>query len=307
MRLASVSAPSQHAETTGTVCGRTSTRRPTGLPVEAAGRRYAAQVAPPRPRRGLAGAPRLRSTGPRFAGLLVVAAVALSSCGSATGEATAPPVTEDPTTTTTTTVERRFLVPGPEAGTLRAHVPAVEPTPTDIEVLLFGDSVALLLADDLAAVLDEPLTVDAIDCRRLDAGFQGPCGGVPTGEVVASGLDDLRTAAAELQSPEDTVAVIVVANNAALAPEDLVDAMDALDGVPRVWWVTARVGGRAWQDPNNRLLGELAERDPRAGVIDWFAASEGTDSLADNVHPHDAGQAQLADLVADHVHCDCTP
>ena len=41
--------------------------------------------------------------------------------------------------------------------------------------------IKVLVADDLAASLDAPLVVDAVDCRRLDRGFEGPCGGVPAG------------------------------------------------------------------------------------------------------------------------------
>lgn len=201
-------------------------------------------------------------------------------------------------------------VPEPVAGALRAGVPAPdEPRPGDIEheVLLYGDSVALLVADDLAAGLDAPLVVDAVDCRRLDRGFTGPCGGVPAGVAVSSGVDGLTPAAAMLDDPTTAAAVVVIANNAAVEASDLADAMAALGPLPRVWWVTARVDGRGWQDPNNQLLIDLAGHDPRAGVIDWFAASDGQGWLADNVHPGDEGQAALADLIAAHLRCDCTP
>lgn len=201
-------------------------------------------------------------------------------------------------------------VPDPVAGALRADVPAPDhrrPGDTEHEVLLYGDSVALLVADDLAAGLDAPLVVDVVDCRRLDRGFTGPCGGVPAGVAVSSGLAGLTPAAAMLDDPTTAAAVVVIANNAAVDAGDLADAMTALDPLPRVWWVTARVDGRGWQDPNNQLLADLAGRDPRAGVIDWFTASDGQDWLVDNVHPGDEGQAALADLIAAHLRCDCTP
>lgn len=201
-------------------------------------------------------------------------------------------------------------VPEPVGGALRVDVPAPdEPRPADLEheVLLYGDSVALLVADDLAAELDSPLVVDAVDCRRLDRGFTGPCGGVPDDVDVASGVAGLTPAAAMLDEPTTATAVVVIANNAAVAASDLEDAMAALGALPRVWWVTARVDGRGWQDPNNQLLADLAARDPRAGVIDWFRASDEQGWLVDNVHPSDEGQAAMADLIAAHVRCDCTP
>jgi len=257
----------------------------------------------------VAAPPSRRGPGRRSAGVLpllwaVLTAGLVASCATA-AEVAAP---EGPTATTTTTSVRR--VPAAVDGSLRAEVPALEEAGPDAvphEVLLYGDSVALLIADDLAAELDAPLVVDAVDCRRLDVGFRGPCGGVPAGTEVASGLDDLAPATELVDDPATAAAVVVIANNAALQADDLTRAMDALGPLARVWWVTTRVDGRAWQDPNNQLLVELADRDPRAGVIDWFAASEGQDWLVDIVHPGDEGQAALAELVAAHVRCDCTP
>lgn len=238
-----------------------------------------------------------------YRALLTVLAVGLAACSSG-AEVAAPEtvVTAPPTTVRT--------VPAAVGGTLRADVPPPDdprPGALEHEVLLYGDSVALLIADDLAADLDAPLVIDAVDCRRLDRGFRGPCGGVPDGDEVASGLAGLGPAAAMLDDPATAVAVVVIANNAAIEAADLDAAMAALGALPRVWWVTTRVEGRGWQDPNNQLLADLAARDPRADVIDWFAASEGQGWLVDNVHPGDEGQAALADLVAAHLRCDCTP
>lgn len=230
-------------------------------------------------------------------------AVALAACSSGAEVAAPETVATAPPTTVRT-------VPEAVGGTLRADVPPPDdtrPGALEHEVLLYGDSVALLIADELAADLDAPLVVDAVDCRRLDRGFTGPCGGVPGGDEVASGLAGLTPARAMLDDPATAAAVVVIANNAAIEPVDLDAAMASLGALRRVWWVTTRVDGRGWQDPNNQLLADLATRDPRAGVIDWFAASDGQDWLADNVHPGDDGQAALADLVAAHLRCDCTP
>lgn len=175
------------------------------------------------------------------------------------------------------------------------------------QVLLFGDSVARLFGDDLTAAIDwdAELTVDGTDCRRLDRGFDGPCGGVPAGTHVTSGLDGLREAI-DGGDRFDAV-VVVIANNAALDVDDLDEAMAVLADVPTVWWVTTSVEGRGWRDPNNALLIDLASRDDRARTIDWNTEAGGRDLLADHVHPNEEGQQVLAALVADHLRCGCTP
>lgn len=174
-------------------------------------------------------------------------------------------------------------------------------------ILLFGDSVARLVGDDLAEVIDwdGTLEVDGTDCRRLDRGFDGPCGGVPAGRHVTSGVDGLRDAIGG--GVDFDAVVIVIANNAALDVEDLDQAMAVLAEVPTVWWVTTSVEGRGWRDPNNALLLDLAARDERARTIDWNTESGGRDLLSDHVHPNEEGQQVLAALVADHLRCGCTP
>lgn len=173
------------------------------------------------------------------------------------------------------------------------------------EILVFGDSVARLLVDDLARALPDALVVDAVDCRRIDRGFVGPCGGVPAGVARDSGLADLARVSDDLAragvAPDG--AVVVLANNSSLLDAELDAAMATLGAVPHVWWVNTRIVGFGRQDPNNRALAALAARDPRATVVDWFAASEGRDWLHDHVHPNDAGQAAMASLVADAIEC----
>ncbi len=179
-------------------------------------------------------------------------------------------------------------------------------------MLLFGDSVSILVADDLAAELDGRLHVDGVDCRRLDLAFRGPCGGVPAGVDVPDGVDGLRTAVDDLAraGTRPDAAVLVIANNAFLDPDDVDAVLEILADVDRVWWVTTDVEGRGWRDPNNALLAEVAAADDATGdrvrTIDWRAIAEGRDVLADHVHPHDAGQALLAALVGAHLRCDCT-
>lgn len=245
------------------------------------------------------------------------AALLAAGCapGAETAERVTPPVAVaiDAFPTETAPPTTRSL-PTHADGSVRGTVPpvaAVSPGPTVPaepfvgQLLVFGDSVARLLVDDLALALPDALVVDAVDCRRIDRGFVGPCGGVPSGVARASGLEDLQHIAGELReagaSPDG--AVVVLANNSSLLPDQLDAAMVALADVPTVWWVNTRIVGFGRQDPNNRALADLAARDPRAEVVDWFAASAGQDWLSDHVHPNDAGQVAMAALVADAIAC----
>jgi hypothetical protein len=228
-------------------------------------------------------------------------AAAVVSCSSTDS----PPVAEEATTSAPPAIELH-----PERGVLRTTVPG---TTNDArsdgdlpeDALLVGDSVLVLVADELAARVPSTLLVDAADCRRIDAAITGPCGGVPDGTSVSSGF----TAVIEARSSEAAppgAAVIVLANNSSIERADVDAVMDATAGIDHVWWVNTRITGFGRQDLNNQVLAELAEQDPRAGLVDWHAESEGQDWLVDNVHPNEEGQAALAALIADRLRCGCT-
>lgn len=242
------------------------------------------------------------SSVPRFAVFLIAGAIALAACDTASSEVTRA---STPQSTTSTSA----VAPPPTDGELRARVSGIGTEPAPDDVLLVGDSVMVLVADDIALRLSSELHVDAADCRRIDMDVHGPCGAVPSGVVVADGVEALTDQHADLAARGITpgAAVVVLANNSSVTDERLDAAMAAVPDIPRVWWVTTRIDGFGRQDPNNHALAALADRDERARVIDWYAASEDEDWLADHVHPNDDGQRALGRLIARHVACDCIP
>ena len=204
-----------------------------------------------------------------------------------------------------------FEVPAPTGGELRADIVGVGPPEATIgpagaddgagNVLLVGDSVLALVADDVARHVRATIHIDAADCRRIDRSVIGPCGGVPPGTEVVSGvaaisgaLDRLGVTGISLDA-----AVVVLANNSTLTRDDVEAAMNELDGVPEVWWVNARIDGFGRQDLNNRLLAQLAAEDDRMAVVDWYAEAMGQEWLADHVHPNETGQFHLGRLIAE--------
>jgi hypothetical protein len=212
-----------------------------------------------------------------------------------------PTVAADETTTSVDTGPGPTIA-APRDGVLRTRIDAGGPTggPTDVDdVLLVGDSVLVLIADDLAREVDATLYVDAVDCRKLADASRGGCGGVPDGKTIDSGIEAIERAIEAFDgAPLPDAAVLVLANNATITSEGVDAAMAATAGIDRVWWVNARIDGFGRQDLNNSVLDDLAARDPRAGVVDWFEASDGQDWFADHVHPDDTGQRALAHLVA---------
>lgn len=288
---------------------------PDGSALAAWGRRVSGPPAGRQPP-GTLGAVSARRTSPVPTPRLLVMSLSLclvvAACGSGASTTSAATTTGTATTTSTT----RGPSFEPVDGTLRVRVPqhgapdAVDPPDAaPDEVLVVGDSVAVLVADDLARALDAALYVDGADCRELGDTLPGGCGGVPAGAEVESGIDAIRSSLTALASEgvEPDVAVLVLADNSSITAAQLDEAMAAAAGITKVWWVNARIDGFGRQDTNNALLDALAERDPRAGVVDWYGASVDEDWLADHVHPNEIGQAAYARLVARHVECGCVP
>lgn len=298
MRSRSVSAPSLPARVARSPL-RASTgqhrevTRNTAIGHQRVGTLCAVSIPPPHRRRA------------RTAVAAVLLAVAAACADDSPTVAVETPADEASTTSTT----RLHLAPS--AGALKVQVDGIGERADDLDdVMLVGDSVMVLVADDLGNEVDATLHVDGADCRRLDRTIVGPCGAVPPGTEVSGGVEAVSVATTSLTDLGIVpgAAVLILANNAAVDASDLDAAMAATGDIPRVWWVTTRVADHGYQDPNNGALFDLAARDPRAGVIDWYAASEGhPEWLADGVHPNDAGQAALAALIAEHLRCDCTP
>lgn len=228
-------------------------------------------------------------------------ALIAAACGNATS------AEQDPDRSGTATASPITLAP--TEGSLEVDVNGVGIESPAENVLLVGDSVLVLVADDLANSLDARIYVDSADCRRLDSSVTGPCGGVPSGAEITDGITALQTQVERLNAlrVRPDAAVVVLANNATVTEELLDSAMEALGDVPQVFWVNTRIEGFGRQDINNAELDALAERNERALIVDWFAASEGRDWLADNVHPNEEGQTALADLIVDHIQCECVP
>lgn len=94
------------------------------------------------------------------------------------------------------------------------------------------------------------------------------------------------------------VVVAHVGNNGVFTPEQFDALMQALPGVPRVYFLTVKVG-RPWEAPNNAVIAEGVARHANTRLIDWRAASVDHPEYfwEDGIHLRPAGAAVYAELV----------
>jgi len=153
--------------------------------------------------------------------------------------------------------------------------------PVRASVLCFGDSVML----GAARALRETLVNVEIDAR---VGRRAPEAAKELAERRAAGL------------LSDTV-IIHIGNNGWLTQEDFEGMARALEGVPRVLFVTNRVV-RRWQNPNNEVILQGAQRHAgRFKIVDWPDASEDKKGWfkRDGCHLTSTGAAAYATLIRD--------
>ncbi len=172
--------------------------------------------------------------------------------------------------------ETKRIAPAP----VRAHD---DPTdkPVRTAVLCIGDSVMLGASRALRAAL---VNVE-IDAR---VGRRAPEAARELAERREAGL------------LSDTV-IIHIGNNGWLTAEDFEGMARALEGVPRVFFVTNHVA-RRWQDPNNQVILQGTQRYAgRFKAVNWLDASEGKKEWfrRDGCHLNNAGAAAYATLVSE--------
>jgi peptidoglycan/LPS O-acetylase OafA/YrhL len=198
-------------------------------------------------------------------------------------ETVPPPTTLPPTTTT---VAGPVVDPAPPvADTTPAPTTTAAPRPTapaGRTVTALGDSV-MLGAMRALQQLGPNVTVDAAVSRQVNVGI----------EVLAYYRDRGLLG--------DTV-VIHLGNNGTFTTEQFDELMRVLDG-HRVVFLTVKVPGRRWEDPNNNVIVDGVNRWGSAVLIDWKGLSEGQPELFydDLMHLKAEGALYYSALIAEAV------
>ena len=156
------------------------------------------------------------------------------------------------------------------------------PTVTAGPVSAIGDSVMLGSVGPFRKQLD-------VSVMDAEVGMQVPYA-----------IDVLRSRAAAGQLG-DTV-IVHLGNNGVFTRGQFEEMMRVLEDVDRVIFVNVRVA-RAWETPNNRVIGAGAARHPNAELVDWYSASAGRPELfvSDGVHLQPPGQRLYAAMIREQV------
>jgi peptidoglycan/LPS O-acetylase OafA/YrhL len=150
---------------------------------------------------------------------------------------------------------------------------------TSTSVLLVGDSVMLGAKVGLENELGEDALVDGTVSRQM--------------KHAARTFDELQAAG---HAP--AVAVIHLGTNGPFHSDSFDAAMEALDGVERVYFVNSAVP-RRYEGDVNRAISQGVERWDRAHLIDWHSVADGRSDLfvSDGVHLTTAGIKAYAALI----------
>lgn len=134
------------------------------------------------------------------------------------------------------------------------------------------------------------------------AGFAGRGWDITFDATVSRSTTDALTAV-ESHRPmlSDSVVLSFGANdsgNPAAFRQRVDQLLDAVAGVPHVYWLTIREV-RDYYGPANQVLRDAAAARPNVTVVDWHAASAGRTDLtaSDGLHLSGAGAAAMSDLV----------
>lgn len=96
------------------------------------------------------------------------------------------------------------------------------------------------------------------------------------------------------------IVVLNLGTNGAMTQDTLDDILSAIGPGHQIFWVTAHVPTKPWQQTVNDEIKDVAKKHKNVHVVDWYKASQGhTEWFAsDNVHMGPAGNDHFARLIA---------
>lgn len=94
--------------------------------------------------------------------------------------------------------------------------------------------------------------------------------------------------------------VLNLGTNGAMTDKTIDQILDAIGPGHQIYWVTAHVPTRPWQQTVNNEIKDVAKKHKNIHVVDWYQASQGHPEwfAKDNVHMGESGNENFSRLVA---------
>ena len=95
------------------------------------------------------------------------------------------------------------------------------------------------------------------------------------------------------------IVILNLGNNGPMTKQTTDQILDAIGSGHQIYWVTAHVPTKTWQQQVNRQIKDLAKHHSNVHVVDWYTASQGHDDwfAKDHVHMDQEGNVHYARLI----------
>ena len=147
----------------------------------------------------------------------------------------------------------------------------------------------------LTAIGDSVLLDDSGDLQDV---FPGAIVNGKVGRQAADMKDIITVMAQQGQLAKNVL--INIGTNGYVTPEQADDIVHAIGPDHQIFWVTAHVPTREWQNSVNNRIHKTADKYHNVHVIDWYTAAKNQPKwfVSDHVHPNDYGNRYYTSLIA---------
>ena len=99
------------------------------------------------------------------------------------------------------------------------------------------------------------------------------------------------------------IVVLNLGTNGPMTQDTLDDILSTIGSGHQIYWVTAHVPTKPWQQTVNNEIKDLAKKHKNIHVVDWNKASQGHSDwfASDNVHMGPSGNDHFARLIAKEI------
>lgn len=147
----------------------------------------------------------------------------------------------------------------------------------------------------LTAIGDSVLLDDSGDLQKV---FPGAIVDGKVGRQAADMKDVINNLSQQGQLAKNVL--VNIGTNGYVTPEQAQGIVDAIGSHHEIFWVTAHVPTREWQNSVNRRIQKTADDNKNVHVVDWYGAAKNESSwfVSDHVHPNDYGNRHYTSLIA---------